>query len=68
MEKVSWTDHVRHTEVLPIVKEEKNDPYTIKRRKAKWIGHILRRNCHLKHVTCGKITRRTKVLQDEEEV
>ena len=28
---------------------------TIKRRKANWIGHILRRNCLLKHVIEGKI-------------
>jgi hypothetical protein len=28
---------------------------TIKRRKANWIGHILRRNCLLKHVIEGKL-------------
>jgi hypothetical protein len=33
----------------------------IKRRKANWIGHILRRNCLLKHVTKGKIEERIKV-------
>jgi len=27
----------------------------MKRRKTNWIGHILRRNCLLKHVTAGKI-------------
>jgi hypothetical protein len=27
----------------------------IKRRKATWIGHILRRNCLIKHVSEGKI-------------
>jgi hypothetical protein len=27
---------------------------TIKRRKGNWIGHILRRNCLLKHVIEGK--------------
>jgi hypothetical protein len=26
---------------------------TFRRKKAKWIGHILRRNCLLKHVTEG---------------
>jgi hypothetical protein len=35
------------------VKEERNIVHTIKRRKANWIGHILRRNCLLKHVTEG---------------
>jgi hypothetical protein len=29
--------------------------YTEKRRNANWIGHILPRNCLLKHITEGKI-------------
>jgi hypothetical protein len=37
------------------VKEERNILHAIKRRKANWIGHILRRNCLLKHVTEAKI-------------
>jgi hypothetical protein len=36
--------------VLQRVQEEKNNLKTIKRRKANWIGHILRRNYLLKHV------------------
>jgi hypothetical protein len=37
------------------VKEERrNILQTIKRKKTKWIGHILRRNCLLKHVIEGK--------------
>jgi hypothetical protein len=55
MEKVSWTDRVRNEEVLHRVKEERNILHTIKRRKANWIGHILRRNCLLKHVIEGKL-------------
>ena len=55
MEKTRWTDRVRNEEVLQRVKEEKNIISTIKRRKANWIGHILRRNCLLKHVIEGKI-------------
>jgi hypothetical protein len=35
--------------------EERNILQTIKTRKANWIGHILRRNCRLKHATEGKI-------------
>jgi hypothetical protein len=50
MEKISWTERVRNEEVLHRVKEERNIVHTIKRRKANWIGHILRRNCLLKHV------------------
>jgi hypothetical protein len=38
-------------EVLRRVEEEGNVPHTIKRRKANWIVHTLRRNCLLKHVT-----------------
>jgi hypothetical protein len=50
MEKISWIDRVRNEEVLHRVKEERNIVHTIKRRKANWIGHILRGNCLLKHV------------------
>jgi hypothetical protein len=46
---------VRNEEVLHRVEEERNIVHTIKRRKANWIGHILRRNCLLKHIIEGKI-------------
>jgi len=49
MDKISWTDLVRNEEVLCRVKEERNILRTIK-RKANWIGHILRRNWLLKCV------------------
>jgi hypothetical protein len=55
MEKISWTDHVRNEDVLIRVMEERNILYEIRKRKAKWIGHILRRNCLLHRVTEGKI-------------
>jgi hypothetical protein len=55
MEKISWTDHVRNEEVLLGVKEQRNILYEIRKRKANWIGHILRRNCLLQRVTEGKI-------------
>jgi hypothetical protein len=48
-------------EVLYRVKEERNIIHTIKRRKANWIGHILHRNCLLKHVTEGKIEEEIEV-------
>jgi hypothetical protein len=48
-------------EVLHRVKEEKNILHTMKRRNANWIGHILRRNCLLKHVTERKIEERIEV-------
>jgi hypothetical protein len=50
---------VRNDEVR--VKEERNIVHTIKRRKANWIGHILRRNCLLKHVIEGKIAGRIEL-------
>jgi hypothetical protein len=41
--------------VLQRVKEERNNLKTITRKKAKWIGHILCRDCLLKHVFEGEI-------------
>jgi hypothetical protein len=55
MEKISWTDHVRNEEVLLRVKEQRNVLREIRKRKANWIGHILRRNCLLQRVIEGKI-------------
>jgi hypothetical protein len=52
---------VRNEEVLHRVKEERNIVHTIKRRKAKWISHILRRNCFLKHVIEGKLEARIEM-------
>jgi hypothetical protein len=61
MEKISWTDRVRNEEVLHRVKEERNILHTIQRRKANWIGHILRRNCLLKHVIEEKLEGRIEM-------
>jgi hypothetical protein len=46
---------VRNVEVLRRVKEERNIIHTIKRRKANWIGHILRKNCLIKRIIEGKV-------------
>jgi hypothetical protein len=62
MEKISWTDRVRNEEVLHRVKEVRNIVHTIKRRKANWIGHILRINCLLKHVIEGMLEGRTEMM------
>ena len=35
--------------------------HTVYRRKANWIGHILRRNCLIKHVVEGKVEGRIEV-------
>jgi hypothetical protein len=55
MEKISWTHHERNEEVLLRVKEQRNILHEISKRKAKWIGHILHRNCLLQRVIEGKI-------------
>ena len=78
MEKISGTDHVRSEEVLPRVKELRNILHEISKRKANWIGHILRRNCLLQRVIEEKIKggievtgrrgrRRGKLLDDIKE-
>jgi hypothetical protein len=79
MEKISWTDNVRNEEVFLRVKEQRNILYEIHKRKANWIGHILRRNCLPQRVIEGKIQgggmevtgrqgrRRRKLLDDLKE-
>ena len=42
--EISWTDHVRNEELLLRVNEQRNILHEIRKRKANWIGHILRRN------------------------
>jgi hypothetical protein len=78
MEKIGWTDRVRSEEVLLRVKEQRNILHEISKRKANWIGHILRWNCLLRQVIEGKIQggievtgkrgrRRMKLLDDIKE-
>ena len=50
-------------EVLDRVKEERNILCTIKRRKTNWIGHILRRNCLVKHISEGKLDESIEVTR-----
>jgi hypothetical protein len=75
MEKISWTDHVINEEVLLRVKEQRSILHEISKRKANWIGHIVRRNRLLRQVIEGKIKvwmevrerrgrRRRKLLDD----
>jgi hypothetical protein len=65
-------------DVLFRVMEQRNILHEIRKRKANWIGHILRRNCLLQRVTEGKIQggievtgrqgrRRRKLLDDLKE-
>jgi hypothetical protein len=51
----SWTDRVRRGAVILRVKGQRNILQERSKRKANWIGHILRRNCLLQQVIEGKI-------------
>jgi hypothetical protein len=69
---------MRNDEVLPRIREQRNILHEISKRKANWIGHILRRNCLLLHVIEGKIKggihvtgrrgRSSKLLDDFQEM
>ena len=59
--------YVRNEEVLLRVNEQRNILQEMRKWKANWIGHILRRNCLLKQVIEGKIKGRWKWQEDEEE-
>jgi hypothetical protein len=59
-------------EVLLRAKEQRNILHEISKRKADWIGHILRRKCLLRQIIKGKIKggieargRRRRKLLDE---
>jgi hypothetical protein len=52
---------VRNEDVFLRVNEQRNILHEIRKRKANWIGHILRRNCLQQWVTEGKIQGRTEV-------
>ena len=66
---------MRNEEVLLRVNEQRKILHEIRKRKANWIGHILRRNCLLQQVIEGKIKgqievtrrrgRRSKKLRDD---
>ena len=66
MEKISCTDHVRNEEVLLRVNEQRNILHGVRKRKASWTSHILRRNCLLQHVIEGKIKGQIEVTRRRE--
>ena len=45
------------------VNEQRNILHEIRKRKANWIGHILRRNCLLQQVIEGKIKEQIEVTR-----
>jgi hypothetical protein len=61
--EIRWTDRVRNE-----VKEERKVLRTMKKRRANWIGQILRRNCFLKPIIEGKTQERIKVMRRRERI
>jgi len=57
MVKMSWNDRVKNEEYYTWGQEYP----TYSKKKANWIGHILRKNCILQHVIKGKIQGRARV-------
>ena len=60
--KQSLTE-VRNEEVLLRANEQRNILHEIRKRKANWIGHILRRNCLVKQIIEGKIKGQIEVTR-----
>jgi len=62
-ERASWTDRVRNKKVLGLhrIKEQLHMLQTIRRKKAKCVGHNLRGNCLLKHAFERQVDGRVEV-------
>ena len=56
MEKIKWSAKVTNEQVLQGIGEKRTLLNNIPRRKAKWIGQILRRYCLLHDVIEGQMT------------
>ena len=71
MEKIKWCKKVTNKQVLARIGKKRTRLSNMLRRKANWIGRILRRNCLLHDATEGQMTevkgvgrRRTQLLDD----
>ena len=72
MEKIKWSEKVTNEKVLDHIGEKREFLNIILRRKANWIGHIVRRNCLLHDDIERQMTerkgvgrrRRTQLLDD----
>ena len=71
MEKIKWLMKVNNEQVLGRIGEKRTLLNNFIRRKANWIGHILRRNCLLHDDIEGQMTelkgvgrRQTQLLND----
>ena len=45
--EIKWSENVTNEQVLECIGEKRTVLNNVLRRKANWIGHILRRNCFL---------------------
>ncbi|WP_410967417.1 hypothetical protein, partial [Salmonella sp. SAL04191] len=55
MQKIKWTEKIRNEDVLQRIGESRKLIGKIRRRKANWVGHHLRRECMIKEVIEGKL-------------
>ena len=53
--KIDWREHITNEDVLEIVQENRSILKVIQKRKANWIGHILRGEEMLRKIIEGKI-------------
>ena len=65
MEKINWREHVRSEEVSRKVGEKRSLKVTIWKRKARWIGHIMRSGGMLRTVIEGQ--RKEREGEEEED-
>ena len=65
MENIKWSEKVTNQQVLDPIGERRTLINNILRRKANWIGHILRRNCLLHDAIEGQMTE-VKDWEEEE--
>ena len=56
MKKIKWSEKVTIEQVLDRIGEQRTLLNNILRRKANWIGHILRRICPLHDAIEGQMT------------
>jgi len=64
MKGIILANQGKNEDILYRVKKERSVLHSIKRRKANWIGHILRGNCLLKYVMKGKLEGREDKEKD----
>jgi hypothetical protein len=60
MEKIKWSEKVTNEKFLDRIGEKRTLLNNILRRKANWIGQILRRNCLLHDAIEGQMRRKKK--------